>query len=107
VWTTEDIGKFLYHGNETVNKNLLPAFPVWTYQPTPNDSISLKEQWISQKYKTRTDEENEKLKQPPKHAGNEIHPIQVNASHPTQPVMSSLVLPTIQERQRAMRCDPA
>jgi len=76
VWTTEDIGKFLYHGNEAVNKNLLPAFPVWTYQPTPNDSISLKEQWISQKYKTRTDEENEKLKQPPKHAGNEIHPIQ-------------------------------
>jgi hypothetical protein len=72
----QDIGKFLYHGNEAVNKNLLPAFPVWTYQPTPNDSISLKEQWISQKYKTRTDDENEKLKQPPKHAGNEIHPIQ-------------------------------
>ena len=42
VWTPDDFAKFLHNGNERTNQRLLSAFPVWVYQPTPNDSISLK-----------------------------------------------------------------
>jgi len=69
VWTPDDFNRFIQQGNEKTNLTLLSPFPVWVYQPTPNDSISLKEQWINQKYRERSAEENSILKQPPKNAG--------------------------------------
>lgn len=69
VWTPDDFSRFIQQGNEKTNLTLLSPFPVWVYQPTPNDSISLKEQWINQKYRERSAEENAILKQPPKNAG--------------------------------------
>lgn len=69
VWTPDDFNRFIQQGNEKTNHILLSPFPVWVYQPTPNDSISLKEQWINQKYRERSAEENSILKQPPKNAG--------------------------------------
>jgi hypothetical protein len=75
VWTSDDFNRFIQHGNEKTNASLLMAFPVWVYQPTPNDSISLKEQWISQKYRERSQEENQILNMPPKNAGT-LCPVQ-------------------------------
>jgi hypothetical protein len=69
VWTSDDFTRFIQQGNDKCNLALLNAFPVWVYQPTPNDSISLKEQWISQKYRERSAEEEAILKQPPKNGG--------------------------------------
>ena len=42
VWTPDDFNRFIQQGNEKTNLTLLSPFPVWVYQPTPNDSISLK-----------------------------------------------------------------
>ena len=42
VWTPDDFNRFIQQGNEKTNQTLLSPFPVWVYQPTPNDSISLK-----------------------------------------------------------------
>ena len=42
VWTPDDFNRFIQQGNEKTNLTLLSPIPVWVYQPTPNDSISLK-----------------------------------------------------------------
>ena len=46
VWTPDDFNRFIQQGNEKTNLTLLSPFPVWVYQPTPNDSISLKVSYL-------------------------------------------------------------